>query len=170
MLLWIDCFSFVSGSLTSLISNCLSLLFGTQGRPRRLKLLLQTRNGGHGGAFVPRRALQGPARFQCVMPLCVWCVHVCGGHVLGPDGVPSCALWPICPSVHGLWPCSRVRKLKGRALQPLPSPLPSQTNPLGLTGGLGRRSWTRVGSAPAHTGAWDLPSLSSLRVGAPQQG
>ena len=51
-------------SLTSLISNSLSLLFGTQGRPRRLKPFSANKNRGHRGPFVPRRALQGPAQFQ----------------------------------------------------------------------------------------------------------
>ena len=36
-LLFLDCFSFVSAFPHFLISNCLSLLFGTQGRPRRQK-------------------------------------------------------------------------------------------------------------------------------------
>ena len=34
---WTIAFPLLLHSLTSLISNCLSLLFGTQGRPRRLK-------------------------------------------------------------------------------------------------------------------------------------
>ena len=52
-------------SLIPLISNCLNLLFGAQGRSRGLKaFFLQTRNGGHGKAFVPGRAPQGPAQFQ----------------------------------------------------------------------------------------------------------
>ena len=46
-------------SLTSLRSNCLNLLFGTQGRSWRLNeaYFLQTRKGGHRKAFVPFRVL-----------------------------------------------------------------------------------------------------------------
>ena len=51
-------------SLTFLISNCLDLLFGTQGRSRRLKPFLQTRNEGHRKAFVFWRTPQVPSLFQ----------------------------------------------------------------------------------------------------------
>ena len=51
-------------SLPSLISNGVSPLFGTQGKSRRLQSLSVTRNRGHGMAFVPRRAPQGPAWLQ----------------------------------------------------------------------------------------------------------
>lgn len=44
------------------------LLFGTQERPKRINLSLQTRNGGHGGSFVPERALQSPVWFQPPLP------------------------------------------------------------------------------------------------------
>lgn len=49
-----------------LISNCSSLLFGTQGRPKRRKLVffLQARKGRHAEAFVPGKAPQGLACFQ----------------------------------------------------------------------------------------------------------
>ena len=41
------------------------MLFGTQGRFRRLKaFFLQTRNRGHRKAFVPRKAPQDPRQFQ----------------------------------------------------------------------------------------------------------
>ena len=42
--------------IPSLISNCLNLPLGTQGRPWRLNEahFLKTRNGGHREAFVPR--------------------------------------------------------------------------------------------------------------------
>ena len=44
-------------SLPSLISNCLNLLFGTQGRSKRLKLFSYKQEmWGHRKAFVPRRA------------------------------------------------------------------------------------------------------------------
>ena len=43
----------------------LILPFGTQGRSRRLKtFFLQTRNAGHGKAFMLWKALQWPAQFQ----------------------------------------------------------------------------------------------------------
>ena len=52
-------------SLSSVISNCLNLLFGTQGRPRRLKpFSTSKKRGDHRGAFVPGRASQDPAQFQ----------------------------------------------------------------------------------------------------------
>ena len=51
-------------SLTSLIGNSLSLLFGTQRKSRILKPFLQTRNGRHGGAFVSGRMLHFPGLFQ----------------------------------------------------------------------------------------------------------
>ena len=51
---------------SSLISNCLALLFG---RPRRLKQFWQTRNSRHGRALVSGRALQGPAPVQPLLPL-----------------------------------------------------------------------------------------------------
>ena len=41
--------------LPSLTSNCLNLLFGSQGMSRRLKPIPQTRKGGHRKACVPRR-------------------------------------------------------------------------------------------------------------------
>ena len=49
----------------SLISNCLNLLFGTQGRSRRLNeaYFLQTRNRGHRKDLYSR-AQQSPAQFQ----------------------------------------------------------------------------------------------------------
>ena len=50
--------------LPSLISNCLNLCFGIQGRPRRLNkvYILQIRNGEH-GADLYSRAPQSPAQF-----------------------------------------------------------------------------------------------------------
>ena len=56
-------------SLTSLISNCLNMPFGTQGRSRRLNgaYFLQTRNEDPGRGIekvVPRRAPLGLAQFQ----------------------------------------------------------------------------------------------------------
>ena len=61
----LDPSSFVCIPLLSLISNCLNLPFGTLEKSRRLNdaYFLQTRNGGHRKAFVPTRALQGPAWF-----------------------------------------------------------------------------------------------------------
>ena len=47
-------------SLTSLVSNCLSLLFGTQGRPRRLKPFSTNKEW----ALIPERATQGLVQFQ----------------------------------------------------------------------------------------------------------
>ena len=59
----IPCCTIVSGllSLTSLIGNCFTLPFGTQGRPRKLNeaCLLQTCEG-----FVLKRAPQDPTWFQ----------------------------------------------------------------------------------------------------------
>ena len=44
-------------SLVFIISNCLCLLFGTQGKPGRLKpFSINTEMGNTEGAFVPRRA------------------------------------------------------------------------------------------------------------------
>ena len=55
--------------LPSLMSSCLNLPFGTQGRSRRLNeaYYLQMKNGGPRKAFVPRRALQGPAQFHACL-------------------------------------------------------------------------------------------------------
>ena len=74
--LWLYCSSyyyfsclpafFVSTFSTSLIINCLSLLFGTWGRPRRGKLFLQTGSGRHGGACTQ----EGPAWFHYPCLLC----------------------------------------------------------------------------------------------------
>lgn len=51
-------------SLKSLIINPLNLFLGTQERSRRLKPFLQTRNEGHGKAFVFWRTPQVPSLFQ----------------------------------------------------------------------------------------------------------
>ena len=78
-------------SLPSLSSNCLNLLFGTQGRFRRLKpFFLQARNGGHredlylGG---PHRVLLGfknilefsfwsiKGKYWHSLILCLMCIH-----------------------------------------------------------------------------------------------
>ena len=54
-------------SLTSLVSNWMCLLLGTQGRPRRIKpfffFFLQTRNGGHRKTYFLGRAMQGSGQF-----------------------------------------------------------------------------------------------------------
>ena len=60
-------FSLFLHALTSLISNCLSLLFGTQGRPRRLKPFSTNKKRGHRGTAVPRKASEGPAQFHCLL-------------------------------------------------------------------------------------------------------
>ena len=62
-----NCFLFVCSflrSLSFLLSKCMSLLFDAQGRPRRLKPFPTSKKQGTRGVFVPRRAPQGPARFQ----------------------------------------------------------------------------------------------------------
>ena len=90
---------------------------------------------------MPWRALQGPVGFQCVqVPVCVACLCVWYWVLAASLPVPC----TIYPSGHGLQPRSRVRKLKGRDLQPLPSPLPSQPSPLGLTVVPGGRTWNRT--------------------------
>ena len=59
-------------SLTFLISNCLKLLFVTQGKPRRPKPFCKSKRWGHRTTFVPRRVQQSPW-FQCPpYPVFLW--------------------------------------------------------------------------------------------------
>ena len=60
-LLFLTCFPLLLHSLTSLISNRLSLLFGTQGSPGRPRPLSTNKKQGTQGAFVPRSSLQCPS-------------------------------------------------------------------------------------------------------------
>ena len=55
---------FFPHSLTSLINNCLNLLFGTQEKPGRLKPFSTNKQGTNGRTFVPRKSPWGPARFS----------------------------------------------------------------------------------------------------------
>ena len=70
LLNWYYYFSYLTAFLlslhpiSSLISNCLSVLFATRESLEDSILLLQTRRRGHTGTFVPWRALQGPSQFQ----------------------------------------------------------------------------------------------------------
>ena len=117
-------YCFFLPSLTSLVSNCLNMPFGTPGRLRKLKVFfLQIRNGRHGKTFVPRRAPQCPAQLQSfyLNNLLVenkkvglfqnWKV------VLSQTNIPSCTPAMDCPqnpkalgltpiSKDDLWVCS----------------------------------------------------------------
>ena len=117
-------YCFFLPSLTSLVSNCLNMPFGTPGRLRKLKVFfLQIRNGRHGKTFVPRRAPQCPAQLQSFYlhnPLVEnkkvglfqnWKV------VLSQTNIPSCTPATDCPqnpkalgltpiSKDDLWVCS----------------------------------------------------------------
>ena len=64
-------------SLSSLISNCLNMPFGTQGRSRRLKPFSYKQDRGHRQAFVPRKAPQGPVQFQIQRILYWYDFHLC---------------------------------------------------------------------------------------------
>ena len=55
---------FFPHSLTSLINNCLNLLFGTQEKPGRLKPFSTNMQGTNRRTFVPRKSPWGPAWFQ----------------------------------------------------------------------------------------------------------
>ena len=46
--------------LKSVVSSCLSLIFGIRGRPRRAKASSRNKKQGHASRRVP----QGPAQFQ----------------------------------------------------------------------------------------------------------
>lgn len=59
-----DCFSFVSRSLSSLISSCLNLPFGTQGRSWRLKPFATNRKQGPQKPFCTREGPVGSAQFH----------------------------------------------------------------------------------------------------------
>ena len=70
LLFLLDCFSFVYCSLTPLISNCLSLLFRTQGKPRRLKPFSTNKKQGTLKPFAPWRAhkvLLGYSLFSLIL-------------------------------------------------------------------------------------------------------
>lgn len=56
----------------------------------------------------PRKVLWD---FSVFRPLCVWCVRVCGRHVLGPGSVPS---WPC--SHLPIWPWAAAL-LQGKAVE-----------------------------------------------------
>lgn len=73
------------GTIT-LITYYLSLLFETGGRPRKLTtpaLFFPTRNRGHGGAFVSRKAPQGfnPCSALMPPPLSLRLLNLKGEHV-----------------------------------------------------------------------------------------
>ena len=122
-LLWAGCLSFVSGSLASLISNCSNLSF-----------FYKRGLGSTGGLLYPG----GPR--QVLWDFSVF-VSVVGTYWVLAASLPvPCGHLSIWPWAQ---PCPRVRKLKGRGLQPLPPPLPSQPSPLGLTVVPGRRTWNR---------------------------
>ena len=117
---------------------------------------------------MPRRAPQGPVGFQCVqVPVCVACL--CVWYWVRAASLPvPCSIYP---SGHGLQPCSRVRKLKGGDLQPLPSPLPSQPSPLGLTMVPGRRTWNRTAVlCPCPHWGWSLAKSPLSQIGSPPAG
>ena len=63
----LDCFPLSLHSFTSLGSTCLSLLLGTQRRPRRLKPFSINMKQGTQEDFAPRKTLQGPAQFQSLI-------------------------------------------------------------------------------------------------------
>ena len=66
VLLFLDCSPWSLHPLPSLISNCLNLPLGTQGRPWKLNEahFLKARDGGQRETFVLRNP-QGPAWLQC---------------------------------------------------------------------------------------------------------
>ena len=55
-------------ALSSLISNCLSLLFGTQRRLRRLKLFSPNKKHGTWSSFCTREVLAGSCSFLIPLP------------------------------------------------------------------------------------------------------
>ena len=67
LLFLLDCFPLSLHSFTFLGSTCLSLLLGTQRRPRRLKAFSINMKRGTQGDFAPRKTLQGPAQFQSLI-------------------------------------------------------------------------------------------------------
>ena len=75
-------FSLFLHSFLSLIVNCLSLLFETQRRPRRLNyFFLQTRNGGQTGILSPGMPHRAQFHMDFSLTICyfeqIWGIKVC---------------------------------------------------------------------------------------------
>jgi len=103
-------FSLFPYSLTTLTSNCLNLLFGTQGSRKLRCFFLQIKNGEHRKAFVPGKVLQGSTWFQNHVPLKLNSITKLVINLFIPNFIPF--IVPSEPQPCGNWTLIRVRWLK----------------------------------------------------------